>query len=119
MTSPIELIVPTMDLRQAVAEGVDIDHPDDQKYGRYYTSRKNKKYRSHLKKWEMMTLELPYSDKDIAKELSHKEGDAGLRWIPRYHHWCIPRQSSSLFQRWDPQPLTSASETPVEDDDSS
>ena len=117
--SPIELIVPRMDFRQAVAEGVDIDYPDDQKYARYYTSRTNEKYRSHLNKWEMMTLELPFHDKDDAKELSRKEGDAGLRWIPRYRHWCIPRQSSDLFQRWDPQPLTRASEMPIEDDDSS
>ena len=119
MSSPIELIVPRMDFRQAVAEGVDIDYPDGQQYARYYTSRINKKYRSHLNKWEMMTLELPFKDKDDAKELSRKEGDAGLRWIPKYRHWCIPRQASTLFQQWDPQPLTPTSEMPTEDDDSS
>ncbi len=113
----VELIVPRMDFRQAVAEGVDIYYPDGQKYARYYTSRKNKKYRSHLQKWEMMSLELPFEEKDVAKELSHKEGDAGLRWIPKFRHWCIPRQASTLFQQWDPMPLTSAFEMPVEDDE--
>ena len=117
MSEPVELIIPRMDFRKAIAEGVDVDYPDGQKYAKYFTKRSNPKYRAHLKKWEMMTLELPYKDKDTAKELSHKEGDAGLRWNPKYRHWVIPRQASKLFEKWDPLPLTEASATPVEDDE--
>ena len=55
MTEPVELIIPRMDFRNAIAEGVDIDYPDGQKYAKYFTKKGNPKYRAHLKKWEIMT----------------------------------------------------------------
>ena len=103
-THGIEIVVPRGELRRAISQGVDIIKDEGEKYERYYTNPDMKNHQKHLKKWEMMFIDLPYAEKDEAKNLS-KLNDAGLRWNPMFHCWVIPRQSEELFSKWTIEPL--------------